>query len=195
MHSWLRISIAVGGALAASAAFAASKDSVTIGMALEPPGLDPTTGARRRDRRDRALQHLRGADEDQRGLLGHAAARRKMDVLARPQDADLHAQAGRQVPGRRAVHLQGREILVRALRAPRTRPTRTRRSSPRSSRSTRSDPATRRAEFKEPSFDGAVPSRPEHRRHHRREERGERGDQPGRHRPLQARLTGTRALR
>ncbi len=32
-------------ALLATAAYAAPKDSVTIGIALEPPGLDPTTGA------------------------------------------------------------------------------------------------------------------------------------------------------
>jgi len=36
---------AFAAALAASTAFAADKDSVTIGMALEPPTLDPTTGA------------------------------------------------------------------------------------------------------------------------------------------------------
>jgi peptide/nickel transport system substrate-binding protein len=37
-----RFSLAFAAALAASSAFAASKDSVTIGMTLEPPGLDPT---------------------------------------------------------------------------------------------------------------------------------------------------------
>ena len=42
----LGISIAVAAALAAFPALAASKDSVTIGMTLEPtPGLDPTSGA------------------------------------------------------------------------------------------------------------------------------------------------------
>jgi peptide/nickel transport system substrate-binding protein len=39
------ISIAIAAALAAFPAFAAPKDSVTIGMTLEPPGLDPTSGA------------------------------------------------------------------------------------------------------------------------------------------------------
>jgi peptide/nickel transport system substrate-binding protein len=39
------ISIAIAAALAAFPAFAAPKDSVTIGLALEPPGLDPTAGA------------------------------------------------------------------------------------------------------------------------------------------------------
>jgi peptide/nickel transport system substrate-binding protein len=42
----LGISIAIAAALAAFSAFAAPKDSVTIGMTLEPtPGLDPTSGA------------------------------------------------------------------------------------------------------------------------------------------------------
>ena len=72
--------------------------------------------AGRRDRRGDALQHLRGPDQDQRGLLGHAAAGRQMDLLARPQDPDLHPQAERQVPGRRALLVQGRQVLVRALR-------------------------------------------------------------------------------
>src|SRR6202050_4943766 len=38
-------SIALVAALAAFPALAAPKDSVTIGLALEPPGLDPTSGA------------------------------------------------------------------------------------------------------------------------------------------------------
>ena len=42
--NFLRIIIAVA-ALATSAAYAAPKDSVVIGIVLEPPGLDPTTGA------------------------------------------------------------------------------------------------------------------------------------------------------
>jgi peptide/nickel transport system substrate-binding protein len=51
MRRNLRLSLALGAALGAIAslgvgpALAASKDSVTIGMVLEPPGLDPTTGA------------------------------------------------------------------------------------------------------------------------------------------------------
>ena len=59
-------------------ALAFAKDSVTVGMVLEPPGLDPTTAPGRGDRRDHALQYLRGPDEDQRGLLGDAAARRQV---------------------------------------------------------------------------------------------------------------------
>ncbi len=76
----------------------------------------PDGGARRSDRRDHPLQHLRGPDEDQRGLLGDPAARREVDLLARPQDADLCAQAERQVPGWRAFHVKGRQVLLRAVR-------------------------------------------------------------------------------
>jgi peptide/nickel transport system substrate-binding protein len=45
MRKSIRLAIAAGAALFAASAFAAPKDSVTIGMILEPPGLDPTTGA------------------------------------------------------------------------------------------------------------------------------------------------------
>jgi len=41
----LRTLIVAAAALIASASLASAKDSVTIGMVLEPPGLDPTTGA------------------------------------------------------------------------------------------------------------------------------------------------------
>jgi peptide/nickel transport system substrate-binding protein len=45
MRRIVRLSLALAAALAASGAHAASKDNVTIGMTLEPPGLDPTAGA------------------------------------------------------------------------------------------------------------------------------------------------------
>ncbi len=45
MRKPLSLLFAFAAAIAASTAFAADKDSVTIGMALEPPTLDPTTGA------------------------------------------------------------------------------------------------------------------------------------------------------
>jgi peptide/nickel transport system substrate-binding protein len=41
----LGAAVAASGALAVPALAAAAKDSVTIGMTLEPPGLDPTAGA------------------------------------------------------------------------------------------------------------------------------------------------------
>jgi peptide/nickel transport system substrate-binding protein len=45
MRRIVRLTLALGAAFAASTALAAPKDSVTIGMTLEPPGLDPTSGA------------------------------------------------------------------------------------------------------------------------------------------------------
>src|SRR5579871_1477925 len=43
MRRMSRLVAAAGLALAASAGFAFAKDSITIGMVLEPPGLDPTS--------------------------------------------------------------------------------------------------------------------------------------------------------
>ena len=45
MRKPVSLLFALAAALAAAPAFAADKDSVTIGMTLEPPTLDPTTGA------------------------------------------------------------------------------------------------------------------------------------------------------
>ena len=43
-----RLFLTLGLAFFASTGFAFAKDSVTIGMTLEPPGLDPTAARRRR---------------------------------------------------------------------------------------------------------------------------------------------------
>src|SRR5271157_2518355 len=40
-----RLLFSIALALAASSSLAFAKDSVTVGMVLEPPGLDPTSGA------------------------------------------------------------------------------------------------------------------------------------------------------
>src|SRR5579863_5036559 len=45
MRGLVRVLAAASVAFLAGAALAAPKDSVTIGMVLEPPGLDPTAGA------------------------------------------------------------------------------------------------------------------------------------------------------
>ena len=117
MRRSVRLSLVLGAVLAASSAFAASKDSVTIGMALEPPGLDPTTGAAAAIGEITHYNIFEGLDQDQRAtsrvtpLLAE-----KLDAFARFEDADLQAEEGRQFPGRRSVFLQGRQVLVRALR-------------------------------------------------------------------------------
>ncbi len=59
----------VGTPLAAalpSALAQSRKETVVLGMVLEPPSLDPTVAAGRRDRRDRPLQRARGSDQDRR---------------------------------------------------------------------------------------------------------------------------------
>src|ERR1700732_3413749 len=45
MRHSLHVVMAAAASVLAWGAFAAPKDSVTVGMVLEPPGLDPTTGA------------------------------------------------------------------------------------------------------------------------------------------------------
>jgi peptide/nickel transport system substrate-binding protein len=45
MRRWFRRTLALALALSAATGVALARDSVVIGMALEPPGLDPTTGA------------------------------------------------------------------------------------------------------------------------------------------------------
>ena len=140
------------------------------------------------DRRSDALQHLRGTDEDQRGLLGHAAAGRKVGLLARSQDPDLHPQAERQVPGRRALLLEGRQISRSSGSRRRTRPTRTRGSSPSIEFDRDARPDDGGAQVQGPKLRGAVSPRHGYGGHPRREKRRRRSDQPGRHRTLQALL-------
>ncbi|MCK7493352.1 MAG: ABC transporter substrate-binding protein [Comamonadaceae bacterium] len=71
-------------------------------MVLEPPGLDPTIGAGRGDRRDRALQRPRGPDQDRHGRRG----RRRCWPRPGPSTPDgktytFTLQQGRQVLRRR----------------------------------------------------------------------------------------------
>ncbi len=192
MRSPSRLILALGAAFAASSALAipalaaASKDSVTIGMVLEPPGLDPTAGAAAAIGEITHYNIFEGLTKINEDFSDHAAAGGKMELLARPQDADLHSAQGRQVPGRRDVFLQGREILLRARRGQGL--DQQGKSLLRLDRiDRRQRPRRRHAEVQGSELPGPVPPRPEHRCHRRREERGERSDQPGRHRPLQAR--------
>jgi len=59
MRKPLSLLFAFAAVIAASTAFAADKDGVTIGMALEPPTLDPTTGAAAAIGEITHYQHLR----------------------------------------------------------------------------------------------------------------------------------------
>ncbi len=141
------------------------------------------------DRRGHALQHLRGPDEDQRGLLGHAASGREMGLLARSQDPDLHAQAERQVSGRRAVLVEGRQIFLRALRRDGIdKQGQGLLRLDRIDRHARSDDGG--AQVQAAELRGAVSSGHGYRGHPRREERDGRSHQSRRHRTLQALLLG-----
>jgi hypothetical protein len=62
----------------AAGAGASRKDSVVLGMVLEPARAGPDHRAGRGHRRDRALQRPRGPDQDQRRRHGHAAAGREL---------------------------------------------------------------------------------------------------------------------
>ena len=89
------------------------------------------------DRPGHALHDLRRTDEDQRGLLGDPSSRRVVDLFSRSQDADLQAEAGRQVPGN-GEPFSSKDVKFSFERfGARIRPTRTRRFSPRSRRSRR----------------------------------------------------------
>ena len=103
-------------ALMASAGLAFAKDSVTIGMVLEPPGLDPTSAPAAAIGEVTHYNIFEGLTKINEDFSVTPLLAENWDLLARSQDADLHAEAERQVPGRRAVLLEGRQVLVRALR-------------------------------------------------------------------------------
>ena len=88
------------------------KDSVVMAMALEPPGLDPTSGAAAAIAEVtlyNVYETLTKVKED--GTAG-AIARRKLDDRAGCEDLHLQAAQGREVPERRTVERGDGEILV-----------------------------------------------------------------------------------
>ena len=88
------------------------KDSVVMGMTLEPPGLDPTTGAAAAIGEVtlyNVYETLTKVKED--GSVG-ATARRKLGNGAGLEDLYVQAAQGRQVPERRTVQRRGGEILL-----------------------------------------------------------------------------------
>ena len=101
----LSAAFAASSALAVPALAAAAKDSVTIGMTLEPPGLDPTTGAAAAIGEITHYNIFEGLTKINEDFSDHAAACGKMELFARSQDADVHLAQGSQFPGRRVVFL------------------------------------------------------------------------------------------
>ena len=86
-----RLFISAGFALVASAGLAFAKDSVTIGMVLEPPGLDPTTAPAAAIGEVTHYNIFEGLTKINEDFSVTPLLAEKWDVLARPQDADLHA--------------------------------------------------------------------------------------------------------
>ena len=115
----------------------------------------------------------------------------------RPRRQELHLQAaqGREVPGRRALRRQRREVQLRARQGRRLdqqgQEGGVRQHQPhRHARRAHGDPGAEQRRRQLP-----VPPGREHRRDPRPEERRHHRHQAGRHRPVQASTTGTRARR
>ncbi len=103
------------GALAVPA-LAASKDSVTIGMTLEPPGLDPTTAAAAAIGEITHYNIFEGLTKINEDFSITPLLAEKWSFSPDLKTLTFNLAQGRQVPGRRGVFLQGRQILVRARR-------------------------------------------------------------------------------
>ncbi|GAO20465.1 ABC-type transporter, periplasmic subunit [Alicycliphilus sp. B1] len=89
------------------------KDSVTLALVLEPPGLDPTAGAASSIAEVtlyNIYETLTKINPD--GSVSPLLAE-SWGGLARPQDLHLPAAQGRHVPERRALRRRGRQVLVR----------------------------------------------------------------------------------
>ena len=142
--------------------------------------------ARRRRSARSPITNLRGPDQDQEDFSVTPLLAEKWTFSPDLKTLTFKLTSRRQFPGRRALHLEGREVLLRArrgegldqqgqgvLRLDRV------------DRHARPDDGV--AQLQGAELPGALSPRPQHRGDHRREERGDQGDQPGRHRPLQVR--------
>ena len=88
------------------------KDSVVMGMTLEPPGLDPTSGAAAAIAEVtlyNVYETLTKVKED--GSVAPLLAE-SWKTVARPEDLHVQAAQGRQVPERRTVQRGGGEVLL-----------------------------------------------------------------------------------
>ncbi len=181
MRRSFRLSLVLGAALAASTAFAAPKDSVTIGMTLEPPGLDPTTGA------------AAAIGEIVHYNIFEGLTKINEDFSITPLLAekwtfspDLKTLTLRRL--RQGVKFQdgepfsSKDVKFSFERYGAEKSTNKDKAFFASIESIdASDPNVVVLKFKDPSFDALFHLGSEHRRDHRREERCERGDPAGRH--------------
>ena len=102
-------------ALLASVSVAYAKDSVTIGMTLEPPGLDPTSGAAAAIGEITHYNIFEGLTKINEDFSITPLLAEKWTFSPDLKTLTFTLQQGRQIPGRRDVYLKGREILLRAL--------------------------------------------------------------------------------
>ncbi len=113
------LATALGATLPAGAAQA--KDTLTVGMVLEPPHLDPTAGAASAIREVTYANIYEGLTRiDRRGEVRPALAESwtiSPDGLT--YTFRLHRRC--EIPRRHAVRLLDREVLLRARRRPRQR--------------------------------------------------------------------------
>ena len=127
--------LALGAALAFAAVLAlplpaaaqAKKDSVVLAMVLEPPGLDPTTAAAAAIGEVVHYNILEGLTKI--NMDGSVTPLLAESWTIDPDGKSLHLQAeeGREVPGRRGVRFERRQVQLRARQGAPARPTRRRR--------------------------------------------------------------------
>ena len=159
----------------------------SLGMTLEPPGLDPTQGAGRGDGEIvlyNIFETLTKINVD--GTVTPLLAE-SWDVSPDLQDLHLQAAQGRQVPERRALRRRDGEVLASSAPRARRAPTRTRRTFTNIERVAAIDEHTVVVINKELDPNFLFLHGPDHRRHRRAQERGHQRHQAGRHRPVQAR--------
>ena len=75
-------------------------------MALEPPGLDPTSGAAAAIAEVTLYNIYETLTKINEDGIGRAAAGRELEGVARPEDLHVQAAQGRQIPERRAVRFR-----------------------------------------------------------------------------------------
>ena len=106
---------ALAAALLAGVSIAYAKDSVNIGMTLEPPGLDPTTKPAAAIGEIVHYNVFEGLTKINEDFSVTPLLAEFLDLLEGFEDPHSQSQEGREVSGRRSLFLEGREVLVRAF--------------------------------------------------------------------------------
>ena len=172
------------------------KDSVVLGMVLEPaPGLDPTMAPAAAIGEVVHLSVLEGLTKiNMDGRITPLLAESWSD-RSRRQGLHLQAEEGREVPRRRAVHRSDVKFSFERAKAPGSTNKAKKAVFDNISRIDTPDPATVIVVLNQRRRQLPVPHGREHRRDPRPEERADDGDPADRHRPVQVRRPGPRARR